>query len=75
MTEESITYEQYDEWGRVYVEKERAFYADKSDPVHEYFKDTLAPYIENAVIADVGSGAGDELAGYAALGAAEVFGI
>jgi len=75
MTEESITYEQYDEWGRVYVEQERAFYADKSDPVYEYFKSTLAPYVENAVIADVGSGAGDELADYAALGAAEVFGI
>lgn len=73
--DESISYKQYDNWGREYVANERNFYSGKSDPTRAYFIDVLEKIIRGKTLVDIGSGAGDELVEYAKMGAAKVLGI
>jgi ubiquinone/menaquinone biosynthesis C-methylase UbiE len=65
----------YEQHGNEYVRNQREFYSGTKDTGREFFRNSLAPNIEQLTIADVGCGAGDDAITYKQMGAARVIGI
>lgn len=69
------TYGRYDLYGDTYIAAERAYYEGRTDPTQLFFTRWLYEEIDDAVLVDIGSGAGDELHSYVKMGARSVVGV
>lgn len=65
----------YEQYGSEYVKNQREFYSGTKDTGREFFRNSLAPNIDQLTVADVGCGAGDDALLYKKMGAAHVIGI
>ena len=65
---------QYDTFAQDYIEGQKAFFSSKIDEARAFIKEQIGD-IQGKIVLDLGCGGGTDVATYAELGAAEVYGI